>query len=60
MIMKEGEKYLLETCDRLGYDEPESKWIEVTWDGKYLVDKDGISWNEWLNSPKYIHNVEGR
>jgi len=50
----DGAEYLLKTECEDGYYKPKSDWIKVVWDGRRFMDKDGVTWNEWLGFPEDI------
>jgi hypothetical protein len=44
-----GDRFLLKTRDMNGGLLPREQWIEATWAGRGLMDKDGCTWTEWLD-----------
>ena len=49
-----GRKYVLKVFDDNGNERPKSDWVHVTWNGTSLVDKDGCTWTEWLDTPEDV------
>ena len=54
-----GKWYKLRTWDGFGNLEQEEEWIDAYWDGKSLLDSDGMTWTEWLDTPEDVKRGEG-
>lgn len=44
-----GNNYLLKTWDHYGWEQNQSEWIKVTWNGQSLIDANGCTWTEWID-----------
>ena len=53
-----GKWYKLKTLDFCGNAEPTEEWIDAKWDGKNLIDAEGITWNEWMHDPSDVVDVD--
>jgi len=56
--LKVGSKYLIKHYTLEGGELPKELWGEVIWNGRSLIDDDGCTWNEWLDTPDDIVELE--
>ncbi len=55
--LETGKEYTLVTWGEYGCPRHYTEWIKAVWNGESLVDKEGMTWTEWLEDGKPSEDV---